>query len=196
MTTILVGPENDEDQGGVIRRKLEADTAALLASLDFSGIESTRATDFEVERSVLMTRRSPEEFETFKGVEVLDEVSNKVGHGLCRARYDPCMCNEGGNARGSEATFIGSRLDIKINSCHRDRCDRTSLVANWNGSSEETPDRRSPIQFLRHSRRPVPTVYDILVHEAGHALGIGWGTIRRYHSRRKARFSLIPCRTP
>ena len=167
VTTTVPQSMDDEEGDGDIQYRLEADTAALLGSLELTGIESTRATD-AMWNEVSMLNLPPEF--TRKGV-VFQEVSDYLGQ-LCVPRHPE---RKGGHPACTSRIVTTTRdesqlvtADVKIMGEFKD----DPLVVD--------PSRPIPPEIPFNSCEfaldsGTETVYHYAVHEVGHALGIGWG---------------------
>ena len=136
--------------------QIAAHARALLSNFDQSGIATTRMLDSRL-NEVLMIDDDPSDI--LVRVAVFKEVSEQVGHGWC-----DYAC----------AQRSGSTVDIRLMRSHFDM-----LNLNVPGAD----DTADPGEIPFNSCDPVVNEYGVVVHEAGHALGITGGVTGRDQGR-------------
>ena len=131
-----------------------AQLGAFFRNLDSAGIEATRTKDHQLNEVYMIQDTGVNEILVRN--EIFDEISNGVGHGYCAY-----ACAYKSPADGNVT------VDIKLS---RRSFERDNLVFPGGNQSSDRDD----VSF--NACGSVPNSYGVLVHEAGHALGIGYGS--------------------
>ena len=136
--------------------EIKAHTSYLLDMYDQSGIESTKNEDRMLNEVYVIRDEDTDDILTSSGV--FPEVSGQVGHGWCE---DPC-------AYYGHLEDFGT-VDIKFRAS-------TFLDADLMVPGDDLVPSREDVTFNSCSglSEENNNLYGILVHEAGHALGLGY----------------------